>query len=152
MQRVQCPVCNQDGVLQWKETVTKVRGKEYRYRKLYVYHQHPKQHPEKHKWCYLNKGHLQTLGITQNKESLTQSLTQNRATRENLNLRLKDQNKLENEEWAGSLARLGHLLDVQKVAGSNPVRPTNTLTHTFNTIRNTFQTINIFVEEEKYQS
>ncbi len=27
---------------------------------------------------------------------------------------------------AGSLARLGHLLDVQKVAGSNPVRPTQT--------------------------
>jgi hypothetical protein len=26
--------------------------------------------------------------------------------------------------WAGSLARLGHLLDVQKVAGSSPVRPT----------------------------
>ena len=26
---------------------------------------------------------------------------------------------------AGSLARLGHLLDVQKVAGSSPVRPTN---------------------------
>ena len=25
--------------------------------------------------------------------------------------------------WAGSLARLGHLLDVQKVAGSNPARP-----------------------------
>jgi hypothetical protein len=25
---------------------------------------------------------------------------------------------------AGSLARLGHLLDVQKVAGSNPARPT----------------------------
>ena len=25
---------------------------------------------------------------------------------------------------AGSLARLGHLLDVQKVAGSSPVRPT----------------------------
>jgi hypothetical protein len=28
---------------------------------------------------------------------------------------------------AGSLARLGHLLDVQKVAGSSPVRPTNYL-------------------------
>ena len=27
---------------------------------------------------------------------------------------------------AGSLARLGHLLDVQKVAGSSPVRPTKT--------------------------
>ena len=28
-------------------------------------------------------------------------------------------------QWTGSLARLGHLLDVQKVAGSSPVRPTN---------------------------
>jgi hypothetical protein len=27
--------------------------------------------------------------------------------------------------WAGRLAWLGHLLDVQKVAGPNPVRPTN---------------------------
>jgi hypothetical protein len=32
--------------------------------------------------------------------------------------------------WAGRLAWLGHLLDVQKVAGPNPVRPTtlNSLT------------------------
>ena len=30
------------------------------------------------------------------------------------------------ESRAGSLARLGHLLDVQKVAGSSPVRPTKT--------------------------
>ncbi len=27
-------------------------------------------------------------------------------------------------QWAGSLARLGHPLDVRKVTGSNPVRPT----------------------------
>jgi hypothetical protein len=27
-------------------------------------------------------------------------------------------------QWAGRLAWLGHLLDVQKVAGPNPVRPT----------------------------
>jgi hypothetical protein len=26
--------------------------------------------------------------------------------------------------WAGRLAWLGHLLDVQKVAGPNPARPT----------------------------
>ncbi|MEM1514941.1 MAG: hypothetical protein QXH24_02690 [Candidatus Bathyarchaeia archaeon] len=30
-----------------KETVTKAKGKIYRYRKLYVYHQHPKEHPDK---------------------------------------------------------------------------------------------------------
>ena len=29
--------------------------------------------------------------------------------------------------WAGRLAWLGHLLDVQKVAGPNPVRPTTNL-------------------------
>ena len=29
--------------------------------------------------------------------------------------------------WAGRLAWLGHLLDVQKVAGPNPVRPTTKL-------------------------
>ncbi len=28
------------------------------------------------------------------------------------------------QSWAGRLAWLGHLLDVQKVAGPNPVRPT----------------------------
>ena len=33
--------------------------------------------------------------------------------------------------WAGSLARLGHLLDVQKVAGSSPVRPTKHQPETF---------------------
>jgi hypothetical protein len=41
--------------------------------------------------------------------------------------KLKELNKyLETDklEGAGSLARLGHLLDVQKVAGSSPVRPT----------------------------
>jgi hypothetical protein len=29
--------------------------------------------------------------------------------------------------WAGRLAWLGHLLDVQKVAGPNPVRPTTNI-------------------------
>ena len=32
----------------------------------------------------------------------------------------------ERNSWAGSLARLGHPLDVRKVTGSNPVRPTKT--------------------------
>jgi hypothetical protein len=44
---------------------------------------------------------------------------------ENLNLRLVNEDKPENV-WAGSLARLGHPLDVRKVTGSNPVRPTKT--------------------------
>ena len=32
--------------------------------------------------------------------------------------------RIEKSMWAGRLAWLGHLLDVQKVAGPNPVRPT----------------------------
>jgi hypothetical protein len=41
---------------------------------------------------------------------------------ENLNSSLVSKNT--RNPRAGSLARLGHLLDVQKVAGSSPVRPT----------------------------
>jgi hypothetical protein len=41
-----------------------------------------------------------------------------------LTVNLKNQVSFLETEWAGSLARLGHLLDVQKVTGSNPVRPT----------------------------
>ena len=37
--------------------------------------------------------------------------------------------------WAGRLAWLGHLLDVQKVAGPNPVRPT---THHMQVLGNRF--------------
>ena len=72
--RIQCPVCGKEGVLQWKNTVTKAKGKTYRYKKLYVYHWHPK----KPKWCYLRKEHLKILGII--KKNLTQNnyaLTQN---------------------------------------------------------------------------
>ena len=75
--RIQCPVCGKEGVLQWKETITKAKGKTYRYRKLYVYHWDSK----KPKWCYLRKEHLEELGITKNnltqkREHLTQSDTQ----------------------------------------------------------------------------
>jgi hypothetical protein len=38
--------------------------------------------------------------------------------------KLKESNLIVRNRRAGSLARLGHLLDVQKIAGSNPVRPT----------------------------
>jgi hypothetical protein len=54
----------------------------------------------------------------------TKLYTKNNNT-ENLNLRLVNEGKPENV-WAGSLARLGHPLDVRKVTGSNPVRPTKT--------------------------
>ncbi len=36
---------------------------------------------------------------------------------------------------AGSLARLGHLLDVQKVTGSNPVRPTSQISLSLTSIQ-----------------
>ena len=117
MQKIQCPICHQEGVLQWKETVTIIKAKRYSYKKLYVYHQHPKEHPNKPKWCYLSKEQVKS--ITQ-KES---TITQNNTNTENLNSSSNKQNNQESS-WAGSLARLGHPLDVRKVTGSNPVRPT----------------------------
>jgi hypothetical protein len=38
--------------------------------------------------------------------------------------KLKESSSVSKNTGAGSLARLGHLLDVQKVAGSSPARPT----------------------------
>ena len=115
--RIHCPSCGQEGVLQWKETVTKAKGRTYRYKKLYVYH----WNPEKPRWCYLNKEQLKQL---EDRGILNDNLTQNTPRQENLNSRISHQIEPENSR-AGSLARLGHLLDVQKVAGSNPARPTN---------------------------
>ena len=40
--------------------------------------------------------------------------------------------------WAGRLAWLGHLLDVQKVAGPNPVRPIFPIHFAVNFIKNCF--------------
>lgn len=73
MQRIQCPVCKQEGVLQWKETITKAKGKMYHYKKLYVYHQHPQEHPERPKWCYLTAENIEALEITQNRSPITQN-------------------------------------------------------------------------------
>ena len=44
----------------------------------------------------------------------------------NIDLKLLNNCSLTENRWAGSLARLGHPLDVRKVTGSNPVRPTKT--------------------------
>jgi hypothetical protein len=106
MQRVQCPICNQEGVLQWKETITKIKGKIYRYKKLYVYHQHPKPH-----WCYLSKEQLKS--ITQ-KES---KITQNNTNTENLNSISNEQNN-RISQWAGSLARL-----YRRILVTSPANP-----------------------------
>ncbi len=106
--RIQCPVCGKEGVLQWKETVTKVKGKTYRYKKLYVYHWNPK----KPKWCYLNKEHLKALGITKN--DLTQkrnTLTQNthmltqKDTPNNTNLKNIKLSSIQGKKRARSSAR-----------------------------------------------
>ena len=113
--RIQCPVCGKEGVLQWKETITKAKGKTYRYKKLYVYHWNPK----KPKWCYLRKEHLEALGISKN--DLTQKrniLTQNSIDSEKPKMSSKSQTKR-----AGSLARTGHEPPKLGVAGSNPVPP-----------------------------
>ena len=93
MQRIQCPICQQEGVLQWKETITKAKGKMYHYKKLYVYHQHPEEHPEKPKWCYLTAENIEALGITQNRKTITQNLTQNRTMPNNLKSSPINQNK-----------------------------------------------------------
>ena len=95
MQRIQCPICKQEGVLQWKETVTKAKGKMYHYRKLYVYHQHPEGHPEKPKWCYLTAQNIEALGIeiTQNRKPITQNLTQNNAKQNSLKSGSINQNR-----------------------------------------------------------
>ena len=77
MEKITCPVCHQEGVLQWKETVTIVKGKRYSYKKLYVYHQHPREHPERPKWCYLTKEKMESLNLTQKESTITQNITQN---------------------------------------------------------------------------
>ena|SRR5208337_4246282 len=96
MQRIQCPICEQEGVLQWKETITKAKGKMYRYKKLYVYHQHPQEHPERPKWCYLTAENIEALGITQSSNPIVQNLTQNNLKQNILKSSLNNQNRNEN--------------------------------------------------------
>ena len=121
MQKIQCPTCKQDGVLQWKETVTKAKGRMYHYRKLYVYHQHPKEHPERPKWCYLTTKHIEALGITQNTSPITQKLTQNNSKPNNLKSSLDSQNSdaIEGASIAQSVEQQPCKL---QVAGSIPAR------------------------------
>ena len=123
MPRVKCIKCSKIGNLTIKKT--KSHGTTYEY----YYVQHYIKETDKIRWCYL--GRYETLP-TEYKEILqkdraihnnTQHYTQNNSNTENLNLRLVNENKQGNTR-AGSLARLGHLLDVQKVAGSSPARPT----------------------------
>lgn len=94
-QRIQCPICKQEGVLQWKATITKAKGRVYHYKKLYVYHQHPEEHPERPKWCYLTSENIETLGTTQNRNHITQNLTRNNMEQNSLKSSLDNQNRNE---------------------------------------------------------
>ena len=119
MQRIQCPNCKQEGVLQWKETITKAKGKMYHYNKLYVYHQHPQEHPERPKWCYLTADQTRALGITENRSPITQNLTQNNSQPEKPN----SSSKHEENKWTGSSGRIEHQPPKLGVVGSNPTPP-----------------------------
>jgi hypothetical protein len=57
----------------WKDTTTLAKGRQYHYRKLYVYHN--KTHGQK--WCYLKAEHIKMLGADA-AQSTTQNATQNR--------------------------------------------------------------------------
>ena len=50
----------------------------------------------------------------------------NQIGQNNIDLKLLNNGSFTENTRAGSLARLGHPLDVRKVTGSNPVRPTKT--------------------------
>ena len=115
MVKVQCPKCNREGSLTKKKTQSK--GKTYQY--WYVEH----HIGNKIKWCYLGKYEKLPEEFKKLIHKDTQTDTQNNSNTENLNLRLVNENKQGNNR-AGSLARLGHLLDVQKIGSSNLPRPT----------------------------
>ena len=74
------------------------------------------------KYCKVSKEFIQRI-LSENQSKPDQS--------DHTNQNIHDQNlnslgiNIENTR-AGSLARLGHPLDVRKVTGSNPVRPTKT--------------------------
>ena len=71
---VVCPICNQDGVIMWKETKTFAKGKMYTYRKLYVYHNKTRGQI----WHYISKEHMNLPQIKRAIESLSaKETTQN---------------------------------------------------------------------------
>lgn len=110
--RVKCPKCGMEGTLTKRLTISD--GKRYFY--YYVQHVQTVEGKTKRIWHYYGK--LEDT-IHKNIESYTQSNNKDK----NLNSGSNEQNN-RISQWAGSLARLGHPLDVRKVTGSNPVRPT----------------------------
>ena len=119
---VLCPKCGKKGSLQPKKTKHGIYWRIGHYIGL-------KGKTRQVKWCYIGKELPESIKkqmITQKEQVITQEFTQttqNSAESKNLNLRSSYQIESENRR-AGRLAWLGHLLDVQKVAGSNPARPT----------------------------
>ena len=108
MVNVTCIKCNTQGSLTKKQTKSKGITYEYWYVEHHI--------GNKIKWCYLGKYEK----LPDNYKKLIHKDTQTDTQNKNFKLA----SKLKNNR-AGSLARLGHLLDVQKVAGSNPARPTH---------------------------
>ena len=74
-QRLKCPVCNDEGTLMRKDTTTFAKGRQYHYRKLYVYHGQTLKR-KKQKWCYLDSRTLEALAV-ENDSRTTQKPTQN---------------------------------------------------------------------------
>jgi hypothetical protein len=68
--KIACPVCNETGTMILKKSLTNVNGKIYHYKKWNVYHH------KNHKWCYLNKEHLNLQEVKSAIEA-TQTLAQN---------------------------------------------------------------------------
>jgi hypothetical protein len=124
MVKIECEICNVKGTLQ------KVGNNYYRVRhydgidsstrKLrFHYHQQTKEYAERE---------LKKLEGTKALENTV--FDQGKAGQEVvIDRKLKESNLIFRNRRAGSLARLGHLLDVQKVTGSNPVRPTKKANH-----------------------
>ena len=113
MVKVQCIKCDREGSLTQKQT--KSKGITY----VYWYIEH--HIGNKIKWCYLGK-------YEKLPEEYKRLVTDTQTDTQNIHKSEKPKlaSNLETSR-AGSLARLGHLLDVQKVAGSNPARPTTLL-------------------------
>ena len=100
--KIKCEVCSKVGYLQHI-------GKNYYRVRHYVSSIDGKPKFEYHK---------------QNLEYIRQIQNIDLSGQNNIDLKLLNKGSIIENTWAGSLARLGHLLDVQKVAGSSPVRPT----------------------------
>jgi hypothetical protein len=72
---VKCPICGQQGVLMWKNTMTRANGMLYHYRKLYCYH----CSAQGQKWHYINSKKAERLDLELHKTA-TQKMQNQRAS------------------------------------------------------------------------